>query len=155
MAHDTDTDTNSETVDAVLIDYDPPPVPPGVSVDTAYLGLVYASGTRAVLRDAHRRHGELKGLLLSGGGHVHRRSNDGPGLQSWMAKRLGLLPNGIQTGLVLTGCWLGLQLAGALYERLVGHPPPQVTVPTIVTQPIPGMNTATTSAPDPAIGGEH
>jgi hypothetical protein len=99
--------------------YDPPPPPPGVSPDARYLGECYAHGTRAVLRAIGKE----------------REQPPTPGLAGWLSARLGALPQPVQTSLALGAVYLVLQLGGALYERLAGHPPPQPTQP-VITQPV-------------------
>lgn len=110
--------------------YDPPPVPPGVSADAQYMALVHAHATNALLTDAHRRHVELVTAIIDDDEHR-------PGLGGWLVAKLNTLPMPVQLGVMVVGGQLALQLSGALYENLVGRPPPQVTVPTIMAQPIP------------------
>lgn len=122
--------------DAADIDYEPPPAPPGVSPDTAYLGQVYGSGTRAILRDSRKRHIEIKAAL---------KEDDrerGPGISGWLAGTFGKLPVAVQTSLAFGMTYLLLQAGGALLERVTGRPVPQPTMPTIVTQPIPTATAA-------------
>lgn len=123
--------------------YDPPPAPPGVSADARYTADVYAHGTRAILTDAERRHLELIGA-------VRRRREQSPGPGGWLAARLATLPQAVQTSLALAAAWLVLQLGGAAYERLVGRPPPQATVPTVVTAPIPVLDAMAVESPRPS-----
>ncbi len=113
---DTDHDTDRETA------YDPPPAPPGVSVDMQYLAAVHAHGTRAIIEDNRRRTSRLVRELRAD-------PERGPGLGGWLAARLGKLPAPLQTSLALGAMYLLMQLGGALYEGLTGRAPPQPTQP--------------------------
>lgn len=96
--------------------FEAPPVPPGLSPDTVYLGEMTAWSTRLILRSI-------------------REEDRGSGVGGWAASRLGKLPHAVQTGLVLTAFALGVQLIGAAYEGITGRPPPQPTQPTMITIP--------------------
>lgn len=116
--------------------YDPPPIPDGVSPDTAYTAQVYASGTRAILREGARRHDEwLKEAtrrheeLL----RAHERgATQAAAGSSWMETALARLPAPVQTSLLLTVALFLYQLLGTVFIGLTGGTLPQLKVPPIV-----------------------
>lgn len=55
----------------------------------------------------------------------------------WLEKRPAYIQNAVAVGAVL----ICLQLVGALYEKVTGHAPPQVTVPTSIVS-VAGASTA-------------
>lgn len=67
----------------------------------------------------------------------------------WLERRPAYIQNGVAVG----GVIVCLQLVGALYERLTGHAPPQVTVPTSIVSvdtrmpPVPDLTQTPASAP--------
>lgn len=118
--------------------YDPPPVPDGVSADTAYMAQVYASGTRAILREASRRHAELL--------QAHKEGAERPGWGGAVGEALGRLPAPLQTSLLLAVGLFLYQLMGAVFIGLTGGTLPQLHVPPIVVSEVP---TAPTSIAPP------
>jgi len=63
----------------------------------------------------------------------------------WLEKRPQYIQNAFGIGVVI----VGLQLVGALYEKVTGHAPPQVTVPTSIVSSA-GALTIPPSEPEPA-----
>jgi len=118
--------------------YDPPPVPDGVSADTAYMAQVYASGTRAILREASRRHEELL--------RAHKAGAERPGWGGVIGEALSKLPAPVQTSLLLAGGLFGYQLLGTVFIGLTGGTLPQLQVPPIIvtetppTPPLPDLH---------------
>lgn len=119
-------------------DYDPPPAPPGLPPGVAYLGEMQAWSTRMLLRDAERRHQELRAALAA----------DEAERTGWLARIWARLPGSVQTSLSLGAVYLVLQLGGALVERVTGRPVPQPTAPIVGTVTVdPGAPSLTGAAP--------
>ena len=100
-------------------DYDPPPAPPGLPTGVAYLGEMQTWSTRMLLRDADRRHQELRAVLAAG--EAQR--------VGWLARIWDHLPQRLQSPVAFGAVYLLLQLGGALVERVTGRPVPQPTAP--------------------------
>lgn len=104
--------------------YDPPPIPEGVSPDTAYMAQVYASGTRAILREGARRHDEVMKVA---------KGADREGLGGWLGHMAAKLPAPVQTSLALAMGMLLYQFVGSLLTQTTGHslPPLDLSTPAI------------------------
>jgi hypothetical protein len=110
---------------------------------------VYASGTRAILREGARRHDEW--LKEASRRHeellrAHERgATQAAAGSGWIETALARLPAPVQTSLLLTMALFLYQLLGMMFVGITGGTLPQLKVPPIVVSEVP--TTPTSIAP--------
>ena len=135
----------------------PPPMPPGLTPETQYLGSVIQwsassqiAETRAMRSEARRTARKTHAAIADLNKDVEALPKEAPvGPLSRAMVWFGGLPVAAQIALGFAAAQLALNLSGAAYAKVVGSPPPQVTVPTMVTNPI--QLAAPAEDDDPAI----
>ncbi len=120
-----------------------PPMPAGLSADVEYGIQMQAWGLARIVREIRSLRTEIKGRRDSEG--VVGRAFD------WFEK----LPKAVQLGAAIILSQIALQWSGAIYQKVTGVIPPQVTIPTFVTgaaagTSLPPASPAHVSAPPPS-----
>ena len=135
-------------------DFDPPRPPPGLSPVERHTFDMQAWYARAIIAETKRASRRASEERVAGEGAAERRTSQvvselrelrravqdvdsavedaakaPPGPVSRLASWVSSLPMLVQVAVALAG----VQLVGAVYERLTGHAPPQVTVPASVS----------------------